>query len=114
MSGVKGKSGGARQGTGGARPGTGGARPGAGRKPKPKPVLAVSSEPDSDPKKFLQSVMNDELADPRIRMDAAKALLPFMHQKLGEGGKKDERLNAAKKIATGKFSPVAPPLRLVK
>lgn len=107
MAGVKGKSGGARNGTGGARPG-------AGRKPKPIPVIAVKVELDSDPKKFLQSVMNDELADPRIRMDAAKALLPFMHQKIGEGGKKDERLNAAKKVATGKFAPVAPPLRLVK
>jgi phage terminase small subunit len=109
MAGVKGKS-------GGARPGTGGARPGAGRKPKPPPEMskATTAGSDQDPKQFLLNVMNDDLADPRLRMDAAKALLPFVHQKLGEGGKKDERLNSAKRAGAGKFSAAAPPLRLVK
>ena len=109
MAGVKGKS-------GGARPGTGGARPGAGRKPKPPPEMpmAAAAGDDLDPKNFLLTVMNDEEADPRLRMDAAKALLPFVHQKLGEGGKKDARLDSAKKAGAGKFSAAAPPLRLVK
>ncbi len=109
MAGVKGKS-------GGARPSTGGARPGAGRKPKPPPEMpnAGTTGGDQDPKQFLLNVMNDDLADPRLRMDAAKALLPFVHQKLGEGGKKDERLNSAKRAGAGKFSAAPPPLRLVK
>ena len=105
MAGVKGKS-------GGARPNTGGARPGSGR--KPKVVAPITIDASADPKKFLIDLMNDPAADPRMRLDAAKALMPFMHDKPGAGGKKDERLSAAKKAATGKFSPVAPPLRLVK
>lgn len=104
MAGVKGKS-------GGARPNTGGARPNSG--PKPKVVAPVKIDTSPDPQKFLLDLMNDPAADPRMRLDAAKALMPFMHGKPG-AGKKDERLSAAKKAATGKFAPVAPPLRLVK
>jgi phage terminase small subunit len=65
-----------------------------------------------DPKVFLLALMNDLEADVRIRADAAKALMPFMHNKLGEGGKKDQQQDAAKKIAGGKFAAAAPP-RLV-
>lgn len=38
----------------------------------------------SDPKAFLMSIMDDESADPRVRVDAAKCLMPFCHPKLGE------------------------------
>jgi len=62
-----------------------------------------------DPKAFLLAAMNDQELDPRQRIDAAKALLPFMHQKLGEGGKKDAAANKAKEAGAGKFSPTAPP-----
>ena len=99
MAGVKGKS-------GGARPNTGGSRPGAGRKKKEAPVVDISS--NGDPKKFLVDLMNSPEADVRMRVDAAKALMPFVHQKLGEGGKKEERQEAAKKVA-GRFSQAAPP-----
>ena len=102
MAGVKGKS-------GGARPNTGGARPGAGRKPKAVAPVAIDASPD--PQKFLLDLMNDSAADPRMRLDAAKALMPFMHGKPGTG-EKDERQAAAKKVSTGKFAPAAPP-RLV-
>jgi len=104
MAGVKGRS-------GGARANTGGARPGAGR--KPKKVAPVKIEESADPQKFLIDLMNDPSADPRMRLDAAKALMPFMHSKPGTG-KKEERAQAAKKAGAGKFAPVAPPLRLVK
>ena len=104
MAGVKGRS-------GGSRPNTGGARPGAGRKPKKVAPVAIEASPD--PQKFLLDLMNDPAADPRMRLDAAKALMPFMHNKPGTG-KKDERQAAAKTASGGKFSPVAPPLRLVK
>ena len=99
MAGVKGKS-------GGARPNTGGARAGAGRKKKEAPVVEFSA--NGDPKKFLVELMNDPAVDVRIRSDAAKALMPFVHQKLGEGGKKEERQEAAKKVA-GRFAQSAPP-----
>jgi len=45
----------------------------------------------------------------KLRADAAKALLPFMHQKIGEGGKKDAKQDAAKKVSAGKFGASAPP-----
>lgn len=105
MAGVKGRS-------GGARPNSGGARPGAGRKPKVVAPVVIETSPD--PQKFLLDLMNDPAADPRMRLEAAKALMPFMHGKPGASGKKEERAQAAKKAGSGKFAPVAPPLRLVK
>ena len=115
--------------------GRGGARPGAGRKPLAKvvlniapppmdetePVTELGPEPEleampltdmishKDPKTFLIALMNDPAADVRIRSDAAKALMPFVHAKLGEGGKKEKEADLAKKIAKGKFAPSAPP-----
>nr|WP_255368581.1 terminase small subunit [Polaromonas sp. OV174] len=89
-------------------------------KPAQKVEIEAAPEPDrptfdlskalqhQDPKMFLLAAMNDgELAE-KLRIDAAKALMPFMHQKLGEGGKKEQRNEAAKKVA-GRFSAAEPP-----
>ncbi|MRT27630.1 terminase small subunit [Herbaspirillum sp. CAH-3] len=62
----------------------------------------------SDPRSFLLATMNDPLTEDKLRVDAAKALLPFMHKKLGEGGKKDARDEEAKKVAS-RFPTAAPP-----
>jgi phage terminase small subunit len=43
-----------------------------------------------------------------MRQDAAKALLPYQHAKLGETGKKVQQANAAKEVAS-KFTPAAAP-----
>lgn len=116
MAGVKGRS--------------GGRRAGAGRKPGPVPVMgdlkgtevAVAPEPAppeepapevlpntlEDAKAFLIRVMQDNKTDPRLRMDAAKALLPFQHVKLGDSGKKEQRQQAAKAVAS-RFASAAPP-----
>ena len=84
--------------------------------PPPKPVpkfdLKAALQHD-DPMVFLKAAMNDLDLDPRQRIDAAKALLPFVHQKLGEGGKKDAAADAAKKAAGGKFAAAAPPKLIV-
>nr|WP_284503056.1 MULTISPECIES: terminase small subunit [unclassified Caballeronia] len=61
-----------------------------------------------DPKAFLMAAMNDGETEFKLRVDAAKALMPFVHHKLGEGGKKEQRDEAAKKVAS-KFAPAAPP-----
>jgi phage terminase small subunit len=90
---------------------SGGARPGAGRPPKDPDILAIAATYD-DPMKFLRAVMNDSATEAKLRVDAAKALMPFVHQKLGEGGKKEARQEAAKKVAS-RFAPAAPPLRVV-
>ncbi|MBU9154196.1 terminase small subunit [Burkholderia gladioli] len=85
---------------------------------QPKAVDARQPPPDfdpnsvtnfTDPKAFLIAAMNDGRTEPKLRVDAAKALLPFMHQKLGEGGKKDAQKDAAKKAGGGRFASAAPP-----
>ena len=97
MAGVKGRS-------GGARPNTG---------PKPKgPVMLDTTGIFDQPDKFLMAVMNDDLADVKIRVDAAKALLSAQVRRAENGGKKDAVAEAAKKVAGGKFAAAAPP-RLV-
>ena len=86
---------------------SGGARPGAGRKPKEPAIITLAATYD-DPAKFLRAVMNDSGSEARLRVDAAKALMPFVHKKLGEGGKKEQKDEAAKKVA-GRFTAAAPP-----
>ena len=105
MAGVKGRS--------------GGARPNSGPKPKEPqkldiPVPVGETLAHKDPKVFLLALMNDLEADVKLRADAAKALMPFMHNKLGEGGKKDQQQDAAKRVAGGKFAAAAPPLKLIR
>lgn len=69
----------------------------------------------SDPKAILIAIMNDANEEPKLRMEAAKALMPFVHGKVAEQGKKDAQKEAAAKAAGGKFGrPAAPPgLRVV-
>ena len=93
MAGVKGRS--------------GGARAGAGRPPKQPVVTAVL-----DPLEFLRKVWSGEIEANASQVRAASAALPFVHQKLGEGGKKDAKDQAAQK-AVSKFAPTAAPLKLV-
>ena len=71
----------------------------------------------TDPKEFLLATMNDFETDSKLRVDAAKALMPFIHPRKGEGGKKEEKENAAKSASKGKFGASPPPpghLRSVK
>ena len=111
----------------------GGYRPGAGRpvgatkkklivnaKPEKSKTIVAEQEFNSTPKvnktplEYMLEIVNDETVDEARRDRLAIAAAPFVHARAGESGKKDERLSAAKKAATGKFAPVAPPLRLVK
>lgn len=61
-----------------------------------------------DPRVFLLAAMNDVALEPKLRIDAAKALMPFEFAKKGEGGKKEQQADAAKKVAS-RFAPSAPP-----
>lgn len=80
----------------------------------PRPTFDLSKAlQHADPKMFLLAAMNDvELAE-KLRIDAAKALMPFMHQKLAEGGKKDDAKDRAKRAGEGLFKASATPLKLV-
>lgn len=55
----------------------------------------IQTVPDNDPMLFLQSVINDERWPLKLRVDAAKALMPYTHARIGEAGKKETALDAA-------------------
>ncbi|MBL7231080.1 MAG: terminase small subunit [Pseudomonas sp.] len=57
----------------------------------------------TDPLEFFAGMMNDLEADPKLRLDAAKALASFTVSKPGEKGKKDQLQEAAEKVASGRF-----------
>lgn len=77
--------------------------------PAPRPTFDISAAlMHSDPKAFLLAAMNDGELEPKLRIDAAKALMPFTHAKLGEGGKKDQKQEEAKRVAS-RFGQAAPP-----
>lgn len=104
MAGVKGKS--------------GGSRAGAGRK-KAEPVFidpaaakVVAGEP-LDPRPTLELVALGHMEVNQTQMKALLALLPYVHTKKAEGGKKDEQAGKAQKAAS-KFAPSAAPLKLVR
>lgn len=74
------------------------------------PALAIDrGEYIDDPKDFLKKVMNDRLLDSKVRTQAAIALLPYDHAKLGETGKKEQKNQAAGQVVKGRFAPAAPP-----
>lgn len=93
MAGVKGKS--------------GGARPGAGRKPKEKPGV-VPVEGVNDMLELLQQVALGRVEANALQVRAAIAAVQYTHMKKGDGGKKDEAADRARKAA-GKFGATAPP-----
>ncbi|CAG4925667.1 hypothetical protein R52603_05398 [Paraburkholderia saeva] len=103
MAGVKGKS-------GGPRVNSGGARPGAGRPKKSKPAPTPIDERDM--LQLLQDIALGRVVATVIQVRAATAALPFLYAKKGEGGKKDEQAEKAKRAAN-KFGSMQPPPRLV-
>lgn len=89
----------------------------AGESPKPAPEEARFDVQAAlmyrDPKAFLLAVMNDSETEAKLRVEAAKTLMPFVHPKKGEGGKKDEKDAAAKAAASGRFGQGAQPSKVV-
>lgn len=82
--------------------------PGSGHDAAP-PGVDPAADDFEDPKEFLKHAMNDRRADLKTRMQAAIALLPFEHQKMGETGKKQQRDNEAGDVVKGRFAPAKPP-----
>jgi phage terminase small subunit len=140
MAGVKGRSGGARPNSGGKRPGAG-RKPGKkgpavlpidegealkalveGDSHNPAPVEAPAS-PGEAPKQteaagldmlqLLQAVALGKVEATALQVRAAIAAVQYTHTKRGDGGKKEEVADKAKKAASGgRFTSAAPP-RLV-
>lgn len=87
--------------------------PGAGVDATP-PGIDVNLIIYDDPMELLKAEMNNLTLDPKTRIQAATALLPYTHQKLGESGKKDDAAKAAQGAVAGRFRPAAPPqLKLI-
>ncbi|MFY3333332.1 terminase small subunit [Achromobacter xylosoxidans] len=67
----------------------------------------------SDPRAVLVAIMNDAREEPKLRLEAAKALMPFTHGKVADQGKKDAQKAAANKVAAGgRFNAPPPPTHL--
>ncbi|MEQ1095110.1 terminase small subunit [Acinetobacter johnsonii] len=85
-------------------------------KPNPKPIvtkkdISTASE-RPDPLKFLEEIWTDPVEDMKMRMDAAKAALPYYHGKVAEKGKKETKADEAKKATQGgKFGTLGSQLR---
>lgn len=88
--------------------------PGSGEDAPPAGVDPAAVFYD-DPMDLLKAEMNNPLLDPKVRMQAAIALLPYSHQRLGESGKKEKADDAARNVVTGRFRPATPPqMSLIK
>lgn len=110
MVGVKGRSGGPRKNSGGSRPG-------AGRKKVPTakipPEVAKVIDGALDPRPALELIATGKLEVSAQQYKALVALLPYVHVKKGEGGKKGERADRAKDAAS-RFKTQPPPLKAIK
>lgn len=63
-----------------------------------------------DPLAFMLKLMNDPVQDPKLRLEAAKALASFTLSKPGDKSKKAEKKEAASKIqSSGRFAASKPP-----
>jgi len=132
MAGVKGKSGGPRKNAGGARPG-------AGRKPKAPEAVGRQKSPNGravetrlegqphggalkrskgapvpieaqDMLELLQKIALGQVDATALQVKAAAAAIPYTHAKVGEGGKKERKKEAAQGIAAGgRFRAQRPP-----
>ena len=83
MAGVKGRSGGAREGSG----------------PKPRPAVVMTETEGMEPLDFLLMVQNSGDVPVELRIRAATAAAQYKHAKVGEGGKKDKKDGAARDAA---------------
>lgn len=68
---------------------------------------------ERDMLELLQDIALGRIESTPLQVRAAIAAVQYTHAKKGEGGKKDERAEAAK-IAGRKFGSTPPPLRAVK
>jgi len=80
---------------------------------KDDPPKLVKAESIDDPLLVMKRIMNDALyIDPKLALDAAAKLAPYVASKIGESGKKEAKNTAAKKAASA-FSAMSPPKLVV-
>lgn len=91
--------------------------------PDPAEVKAAESIADKstipigqydDPVEYMKAVVNAELEDPKLRLDAAKAWDAAIRGRAQAKGKKGEQAERAKEIASKFATPTPPSLKAVK
>lgn len=96
---------------GGYRPGAGRPRKEAGKAPVVKDETDAEAPRKSlgglTPLEYMLRVMNDPSEDGQRRDKMAIAAAPYVHGKAAEAapGKKEQKQEAAEKVAAGKFAP---------
>jgi phage terminase small subunit len=88
-------------------------KPEATGDPSEPDIVTVEIPETDDPKVFLAALMNCPKAGVKARLEAAKALLPFEHAKMGEKGKKEKLTDAAREAGKGRFATAGPPKLVV-
>ena len=82
------------------------------RKPKIENRGVVVAIENDDPLNYLKSVWTNEAEDPALRLNAAKAALPYVHGKVAEKGKKETKADEAKQATnSGKFATLSAQLK---
>ena len=81
------------------------------KRPGSKPSLSV---PSTDPLEFLRALMADPRADPELRVRAARAALPYVHETTRRRSKRDKHEVAADRAARELPPGRAPALAVVK
>lgn len=66
-----------------------------------------------DPLDFLEGVMRGAIEAKPLQVRAAIAAAQYRHMKKGDGGKKDEAADKAKKASGGRFAAAAAPKLVV-
>jgi phage terminase small subunit len=56
-----------------------------------------------DPLEYMEQLVSDMSEDPKLRLEAAKALAPYRHAKKGEMGKKELKQESANNVKHGRF-----------
>lgn len=69
---------------------------------KDDPKNAMPKDQYSDPKEFLMDMMNNKNFGLTTRAGYAVQLMPYVHARIGEKGKKETDLDKAKAVAGGK------------
>jgi phage terminase small subunit len=82
--------------------------------PPPVPAIApaLPKTASIDPLEYMESVISDPMQDPKLRLDAAKALAPYRHPRLEVANKKDEKDKKAKDVQANRFGVALAPGQL--
>lgn len=80
-------------------------KPAATEEESERDIVTIEIPETDDSLVFLEALMNCPKAGVKARLEAAKALAPFQHARVGEKGKKESKQDQAGETKGGKFGP---------